>query len=483
MKIILPILVSLLLSQTPLAQTAITAVTTSNSASTSTTTYTNGGFTYNWGLSPDNTTTSVNGFTAGGLTYSYASFLNGFVKLRRVNNAVITGIFTLVWAETVTSGTNYNMLPAYQNDMESFFDNRIYNQGTDNLFDNTSSNSNNIERLDWILPNGFSTPSPSLVGFAVFERGAVNAHDQFCIAAITSLDAMGNPASYGSIVRVTTAQYGDPGPSVSYRILKATYPNDLISAGNGTQNRGGVIISLQNLGISANTTIYGYSLMAADLPVSATPADLVNFNNITNFPTNTGNPGGIDLIAVTGIYIENVLLPTQKISLLTNTNNGVIEISWTNTDEINTVYYEIERSNDGIRFNRIANVAKNVTGQYRYTDILAKDGFYRIKAIMRNGGYQYSAIQTANLLRTNGKLYPVPATNDLHLQLYSADPATATLTIIGQQGQQILTRPQVLQSGNNILTIALPLLLPTGQYTVRLQKDDKLLFTQSFIKQ
>ena len=137
------LLLSAFVGKSLFSQTAITAVTTSNSSATGSFSYVNGGNTYNWGLAPNNNVVNLNGFTAGGLSYSYASFLNGTVRIRRVNNANISGNFTLVWAESVTNGTIFNLLPAYQNDMEGFFNSRTYNKGTDNLFDNISFNSNN----------------------------------------------------------------------------------------------------------------------------------------------------------------------------------------------------------------------------------------------------------------------------------------------------------------------------------------------------
>ena len=308
------------------SQSAITAVVTITSNASSIYTYSNSGNTYNWGVGPNNTVETFTGFTVGGVSFTYASALKGNVKLRRVDNAKITGNFSLVWAETVTNGTIFNMFPEYQNDMEPFFNNRVYNKGTDNLFDNTSANCNNIERLDWILNSPFSTPVPSQLGFAVFERGAAGAHDPFCIAAITSVDGLGNPATYSNILRVATASYGELGPSLNYRILKAQYPTDLLDASANTQNRGGVFITFQSLGIVANQTIYGYSLLANDLPGGATPSNLVDFTNATYFPTNTGNAGRIDLLAITGISISITELPTRFISLFGAVNNNIVSL-------------------------------------------------------------------------------------------------------------------------------------------------------------
>jgi hypothetical protein len=454
------------------AQTAITAVSTANSTSTPSTAYANGGFNYNWAVSPNNTTTSVAGFTAGGLNFSYAAFLNGIVKLRRVNNAGISGNFTLIWAEAVTSGSNYNMFTPYQNDMETFFDNRIYNQGTDNMFDNTSGNSNNIERLDWILTSGFSTAAPASVGFAVFERGAAAAHDPFCIAAITSLDASGDPATYGNIVRVAAAQYGDPGPSVSYRILKAQNPSNLLDAGSNSQTRGGVIISLQNLGVAANTTVYGYSLFSSDLPGTATAANLVDVTNATYFPLNSGNAGGIDLIAVTGIYIENLLLPAQFINVSATENNQQVQLNWQCASDPAVTNYEVQRSTNGSSFTTVATALKNSMGFYSLTDDVSGVAgdviYYRIKQNTVSGTITYSHIVTVkhNAAAVALSIYPNPAAGMLHLSFSAAVSEKGTLNIINAAGQTVLQKDIRLLEGQNTITLAETTALTPGVYAV-----------------
>jgi hypothetical protein len=474
------------------AQTAITAVTTSNSTAPTTFSYTNAGTTYNWGISPNNTITTLNGFTAGGIGYSYASFLTGNVKLRRVNNPGTTGNFTLVWAEYNLSGSNFNMFPDYQNDMESFFNNRIYNKGTDNLFDNTSSNSNNIERLDWILNASYSTPAPSKVGFAVFERGATGAHDPFCIAAITSLDGFGNPASYGNIVRVSSAQYGDPGPNVTYRILKAQYPNNLLDAGTNTQSRGGVIISLQALGIAPNTPIYGYSLFSSDLPLAATPADLVDYTNATYFPTNTGNPGGIDLIAVTGIYIENTLLPTRFISFNAVENDNLIKLKWQVENETSVNRYEIERSTDGVNYFQITQIQNtansNGTNSYTYTDnvanILSNRFYYRIKQYDRDNSFYFS--NTISISRNNKNtpisIYPNPVAETLFINIPSTVNDAGTISIINSLGAHEVQKKIQLSKGNNSFSIDRLNRLASGVYHLSIKLNSGRSISKEFLK-
>jgi Secretion system C-terminal sorting domain len=463
------------------AQTAITAVTTSNSAAVSSQSYLIGANTYNWGLAPNNNVVLVDGFTAGGLPYTYASFLTGNVKLRRVNNANISGNFTLIWAETVTSGTTFNMLPDYQGDMEPFFNNRVYNKGTDNFFDNTSGNSNNVERLDWIVPAGFSTAAPAKLGFAIFERGAAAAHDPFCIAAITSLDAMGNPATYGAIVRVAAAGYGDPGPAVSYRILKAAQPGNLADAGTGNQTRGGVVVSLQNLGIAASTTIYGYSLFANDLPVVATPADLVNFNNATFFPTNTGSPGGIDLIAVTGLYIETALLPVKFTAFAAAVRNGLVQLNWEVEGEaFNTHHYVVERNNGNgfVSFAQVlAKPAADGRNKYSITDssglVRGSKVQYRIRQEDADGRNTFSPVVVISSRKTafSALVYPNPVENNIYLQLSAATTVKGQLQLTDMLGRIVVSKSVTINSGSQVFTIDAAH-LPAGRYNLQVLAGD-----------
>ena len=81
---------------------------------------------------------------------------------------------------------------------------------------------------------------------------------------------------------------------------------------------GGVVLTLAQLGISSGTTIYGYSIMGADVISTSTAsititttvsAELVNYLNTTYYPNETSDNnstgddsyGGIDLMDVNGV--------------------------------------------------------------------------------------------------------------------------------------------------------------------------------------
>jgi hypothetical protein len=486
------VLLFVLISIKIFPQTAITSIGTSPSAAATSYTYTNSSFTYNWGLAPNNSVVSVDGFIAGGQSYAFSAFLPGSVRLRRVDNSNITGIFSLVWAEVVSSGTTYNLLPEYENDMEAFFSNRIYNRGTDNLFDNSSPNSNNIERLDFILTAPYSTTYPAGVGFAIFERGSAGLHESFCIAAITSVDGLGNPASYSNIVRVTAADYGDPGPNVSCRILKAPFPSNLVNAGSNTQNRGGVLINLQDLGITAGQNIYGYSLFSNDLPLTATPVNLVDFTNSTYFPTNTGASGGIDLIAVTGIFIQSIVLPDRFLSFTVTQDQKSFVLRWNVENETSVSRYEAERSTDGIHFSPLTTIQKASSSAqanlYSYTDvpdsIPARTFYYRIKQYNYSGAFNYSKIiaVTGALTATDLHIYPNPVDKTLYVSIVSPESRQVKLSISNSIGVQVATEQLVLSAGANSFEVNSINRLSKGIYQLSIIWPDGKVVMKQFMK-
>jgi hypothetical protein len=473
------------------SQTGITTVTTSTAPAASSFTYVNGVNTYNWGLAPNNTEVHLTGFTAG-IPLTYVNSLDGTVKLRRVDNAGTTGPMTLVWVEASDVGTTFNMLPEYKNDFEAFLDNNIYNEGADNLLDNTAPNSNNIERFDWILPGGFSTSFPAQAGFPVFDRGNAGSHDPFVIAAITSLDGSNNPLTYSNIVRVASTDYGDPASSnVTYNVLKAVFPADLIyQSGPTTQGRGGVFISLQDLGIAADVPIYGYSLFANDLPLSATPADLVDWTNTTFFPTNTAAAnGGIELLPITGIAATATVLPTRFTSFEAVENDGIVDLRWAVENESSVNRYEIERSTDGSSFTKVNEVKTVGSHSYSVPDnissLVSGQVFYRIKQYDQSGYYYFSkiiAIKRSDKM-TPIVIYPNPAIKTLYVNVPSLVNDKGVISVTNAVGAEVINQHIQLIRGNNSFTVEGVSKLSRGVYQLSLKLNSGKTIVKQFSKQ
>ncbi|MCO6496944.1 MAG: T9SS type A sorting domain-containing protein [Chitinophagaceae bacterium] len=492
MKPIFTFVLFFLYLSTTNGQAKITAITSHSATAASSYTYTSGGKTYNWGVSPNNTLSFIDEFTSGSFQFEYAAHIPGQVKIRRVNNASISGNFTLIWAKTVNSGNVYNLFPEYDNEMESVFNTNSLDKGTDNLFQNTGdANINNIERLDWIVNAGFSTYAPDKVGFAVFERGNTGAHDNFCIAAITGLDGSGDPNAYGPIVRVNSSHYGDVTNAFDFNVVKAQYPNDLLHSTTISQRIGGVYIALQTLGVGAGETVYGYSLFSDDLPSGATSANLIDYTNATYFPNNT-SVGGLDLTAITGVFIESTVLPARFTSFSASENNRSVNLKWSVVNETSADHYVIERSADGQSFDAVATIKAKVTttgvNSYSYTDdvsgVSGNRFYYRVRQYDLSGaGYLTQSV----LVRLNGVagstlLYPNPVKNNLFLSINSRQNKEIKIMVTNTSGQQVISERRSLVAGNNSIMINAAGKLPAGIYTLTITDQDGNREVKQFIK-
>ncbi|MEA5542108.1 DUF4347 domain-containing protein [Limnoraphis robusta Tam1] len=259
------------------------------------------------------------------------SILNDF-ELRRADNANIQGNRQLLWFERDSqTAAELNLRPPLPTNIPSgeelmevaLFDD-VINRGTDNIFANTTTQSdqniNNIERVDYIATNGLTTSNTASdldsVGFLILERGG---NDPFKIAPILALDN-GVPSVYGELVLIAENEWGeDQSFTLNTSVLRSDNSDGSLqrSADVDGQSVGGVYVSYTDLGVLAGETFFGYSLFAND--VNGTPDQLVDFTNAAVFPTNTNEAdGGLDLIAG-GVVYSKVLV---SISDATAVNEG-----------------------------------------------------------------------------------------------------------------------------------------------------------------
>ncbi len=203
-------------------------------------------------------------------------------------------------------GSNRAYGDANSNLQQMFLDGNLYT-GLRNPFGNgagTSTNSN-IERIDFYFSGGYTVQSgDSLVFFDIEDVGSFG--DGFRIAAYTGVGTVNGvnnaPTAYANTGLLVPAEsFGGPlanpqgGSSANYNRATFSSGDSLTGTASNITSIGelqlvGIMISFADLGISAGTTIYGYSLMAGDT-APTTAANLVNWNNNTYYPTNT-DPAG-----------------------------------------------------------------------------------------------------------------------------------------------------------------------------------------------
>jgi len=295
----------------------------------------------------DNDLTLQNFSTTAGKVYGMASTLPSSVTFRRVDNANVQGIRQQMFFMNLDSlydgnssnrHTPFQLRTSYSNDMTDAFSGRILNRGSDNIFGNINEgfgNYNNIERIDIVFQAPQQVYSFEGNGAVLFERGTPTHHGQVKLAAILSVDASGNPTSYSAIVFVDNTDWpaNDITPSYNWAVSRrdvATEPDMILSNDYvGYQSIGGIFVPYSSFGLSAGTVIYGYSIIPADF-TGSTSADIIDYQNSTLYPLNTDasdnlGAGGIDIIGVTGAFVENKSIPQTLSGTVFHDANGLTD--------------------------------------------------------------------------------------------------------------------------------------------------------------
>ena len=305
-RLFLPLLVGLAwVASSPRAHGVenVTAVNTTSGAGTPSISE---GYTF------ENSERTLNGFSTALRSYGVASLAdNVFVRRNSVNPNQSS-----VWY--MSSGTGTNLAGVHEDNYPRMLLSNSVLSGSDNTFanDNPATNTiGNIERVDFTW-NSAITVTDALA-FAVFERGAAAQDDGFAIAAITAIDALGNPTAFGSLVKVASGWGGPTNPVADqeYRLFRYSNGDNITASTNSSdvavQGIGGLVFTAADLGLIAGTEVYGYALMAADV-TATNSTQLLNWLDSTYYPTTTDaltGGGGIDLAAFNGFQFVVVPEP------------------------------------------------------------------------------------------------------------------------------------------------------------------------------
>lgn len=168
-------------------------------------------------------------------------------------------------------------------------------------------------------------------------------------------------------------------------------------------------------------------------------------------------------------------LPLNLLSFTGNINNGQAYLIWETTNELNTLEFIIEKSQDGVQYIDAGTIPSvNSPGNHTYTFTDNNIGtsnikklYYRLKQKDIDGQFTYSGIVTLTL-GANGnlvRLYPNPVDATASLLITAAEREAITYLIIDSKGSVIRTVKTALEPGSNRITINMAE-LKAGIYTL-----------------
>ncbi len=231
------------------------------------------------------------------------------VTMRRVADACTssTSRESIWYADKGESTGVYNIPGYYAATMAQALSDGLISNGLDNVFVNDAAQftCNNIERMDYVHAP-FTVEDTVGDGYFVAERGG---NDPFLVAAVTAVDADGNPTALSAPYRAPSSGWGspiyDPGTTL---VAQRDGTADIVATNEVAQRVHGRFVTAADLHVAAGTTIYGFVMAATD--VTATAAALLDYRS---FPTSSLDGGGIDLVATPLMSVRPQLTLTKAL--------------------------------------------------------------------------------------------------------------------------------------------------------------------------
>lgn len=174
-------------------------------------------------------------------------------------------------------------------------------------------------------------------------------------------------------------------------------------------------------------------------------------------------------------------LPVQLISFNATKTPGKVVLNWATAQEINSDYFEVQRSTDASNWTTVTTVkAAGNSGNvinYKADDAAATAGnvYYRIKMVDKDATYSLSNIARLSFAAANSKLfaYPNPASN--YTVINSDQNLTGKIQVeVVNYVSGVRMMQQVLTNPGNSFRLNMSQ-LPAGNYVVRIYSEENLL--------
>lgn len=209
------------------------------------------------------------------------------------------------------------------------------------------------------------------------------------------------------------------------------------------------------------------------------PLLLSDTNNIV-FNVSAGIPASSDINRFRIVFQSSVIaLPVTYTSIKATPKNKDIQIDWEVAEESGIQKYEIERSVDGINFNKAGEVTargNNTSESYQWLDVnpVTVNNYYRVRAIQADGKFFVSKIVVVkmNAGKPGIKVFPNPVKNkQINIRSDEMEKGRYTLLVHNPQGQQIIHRVIDHPGGSFNQIIYVSKMLPAGMYYLKIGNE------------
>jgi len=184
-------------------------------------------------------------------------------------------------------------------------------------------------------------------------------------------------------------------------------------------------------------------------------------------------------------------LPVELFKFDVVKKEGYNLVSWITGAEINSAYFEVEKSVDGVNWETVKTVkaAGNSTSKINYSmiddELCAEKCYYRLNQVDIDGANEYSEVKvvaSSNESTTDLKLYPVPVTGVATVKFVANSTSMFILDIVSVTGAKVYEANVVCVEGENIFEINTSAYAPGMYYLMVRELGGELVNKISFVK-
>jgi len=173
-------------------------------------------------------------------------------------------------------------------------------------------------------------------------------------------------------------------------------------------------------------------------------------------------------------------MPVSLVSFSGRYSSSSSTLDWVTSQEINNKEFELLRSTDGLKFDKIATIAgagnTSISQKYQYQDRISGQGYvyYRLRQVDLDGKSTLSNIVRLSMGNDvqSLQLYPNPFTKSFTATFGAQRTAKATMQLINMKGQLVYSTTINVNKGSNAVQMNDIPNLQSGLYQVVIFNED-----------
>lgn len=272
----------------------------------------------------------------------------------------------------------------------------------------------------------------------------------------------------GNVTAVSISFVSNPGGLQLNPEYNGTTDINLLASGQTLNNHpvatDSIVINMAvtATNLSGSTVYYNSAVASGSIGAGATYMAVADSSNNGSSPRMDLDGNGVSDDAgentPTPFVFVPGLLPVNGFSLQGTRHDDVVALHWDVTSVQEISGFEIERSTDGISFEKRGTAAVQNKTSYSFSDdvtgIRSAGVFYRIKALKADNGFAFSNIfYGKNGTAISLAVYPNPFRGSLSVQLQTAGKGAATLVARDIAGRTVVSKTVPVEKGINYLPL------------------------------